>query len=296
MGGLAEELHLRLDDAERRAPDLRAAAAVDHHGGVDAVEDAGVHELHLAGAAFLGRRADHLDAAGEGQGPERLREGGAGPDAGGGDHVVAACVTDAGQRIVLGHDGDGGTGGGAGNRRPERGRQSTHAALHGGSVLGEEVGEPGVRLVLLERQLGVDVQLVREPLELIGEGVDGCRHARLDGVTGAHFAASNSRRASFTRAGLARRSQVVMAMILAAFSMPSRASGFTAASAKAREWIGVPSGAICTIGWMAGITWLTLPMSDDPMRSRLSGDSTTPNVRALARKSSSSVALRFIGS
>src|SRR5207245_377348 len=187
---LAEELGLHLDDPEARPPHLGAAASVDHHGGVHALEDAGVLQLHLAGAALLGGRADDLDAAGERQ-------------------------------------------------RAERGQ----------------------------------------------------RRARADGVGAAHVAASNSRRASLTSVGLTSRSHVVMAMILADVSMPSRASGCTAACSNAREWIGVPSGAICTIGWMAGMTWLTLPTSELPMRSRLSGDSATPTVRALARTRSSRDAL-----
>src|SRR2546423_1237151 len=164
------------------------------------------------------------------------------------------------------------------------------------AVLLEELREPGVRLLLLERELGGFVDAVREPFEVIGEAVDGLGHLWSDGLGAAHFAASNSRRASLTSAGLASRSHVVIAMILADVSIPSRASGVTAACSNAREWIGVPSGAIWTMGWMAGMTWLTLPTSELPMRSRLSGDSTTPNVLALARNRSSSVRLRRIGS
>jgi thiazole synthase ThiGH ThiG subunit len=38
-------------------------------------------------------------------------------------------------------------------------------------------------------------------------------------------------------------------------------------------WIAIPSGAIATMGWMAGITWLTLPMSEDPRRSGIGAPS-----------------------
>ena len=53
-------------------------------------------------------------------------------------------------------------------------------------------------------------------------------------------------------------------MVLAAISRPSRASGLAADSAKAREWIGVPSGAILTKGWMVGRAWLMFPTSEEP--------------------------------
>src|SRR5207247_11448234 len=129
------------------------------------------------------------------------------------------------------------------------------AALEARAVLRVELREPGGRPLLLERELGRGVDAMRESLEIVGDAVDDLGNLRLDGVGAGHVAASNSRRASLTSAGLASRSHVVMAMILADVSIPSRASGRTAACSNAREWIGVPSGAICTIGWMAGMTW-----------------------------------------
>ena len=76
--------------------------------------------------------------------------------------------------------------------------------------------------------------------------------------------------------------------------MPSRAIGLTAAASKAREWIGVPAGAIFIIGWIVGITWLTLPTSDEPRRSPSGGPSAMPSAFMLARKAPSSVSFRFI--
>ena len=58
-----------------------------------------------------------------------------------------------------------------------------------------------------------------------------------------------------------------MAIVLAAASMPARASGLAAAAANSRVWIAMPVGAMAIIGWMAGTTWLTLPMSEEPRRS-----------------------------
>ena len=37
-----------------------------------------------------------------------------------------------------------------------------------------------------------------------------------------------------------------------------------------------PVGAMATIGWMAGMTWLTLPMSEEPRRSGTGSPSTSP--------------------
>src|SRR2546422_959269 len=153
-----------------------------------------------------------------------------------------------------------------------------------GAVLGQELGEPRDGLLFLERELGRGVDAMREALQLVGEAVDGVGDLQLHVAGGvAHFFASNSARARLTRPGSASRSSVVIAIVLAAWHMPCRARGETAAASNAREWIGVPVGAICTIGWMAGITWLTLPMSDEPSRSG-AGDSSRPTVFMLARK------------
>ena len=85
-------------------------------------------------------------------------------------------------------------------------------------------------------------------------------------------------------------------MVLAAATMPARASGFTAASANSRVWIAMPVGAMATMGWMAGITWLTLPMSEEPRRSGIGAPSVRPAPFMLAAKRSSITRLDFIGS
>src|SRR5215470_4757244 len=283
VGGLAVELGLDLDDAERRAPHLRRAASVDHHRRVDIAEDAGLQQPYLAGPAFLGGRADHLDPARAGQGAERHRERGAGAGARRGDHVVAAGVADRRQRVVLGHDRDGRPRAGSVDRRPERRRQASDAPLDAGAVLVEELGEPAVRLLLLEAELGVVVDLVRQRLEVAGEPIDRRGDLLLDVARRAHFALLNSSWARLTRLGSASRSSVVIAMAFAAVRVPVRASGLTAAASNAREWIGVLSGAIFMSGWIVGMTWLTLPTSDEPRRSTSGGASTTPSAERLAR-------------
>ena len=87
-----------------------------------------------------------------------------------------------------------------------------------------------------------------------------------------------------------------MAMVLAAASRPARARGLTAASANSRLWMAVPRGAMATMGWMVGITWLTLPTSEEPSRSGMGSPSTSPAVFMLAAKRSSRTLLLFIGS
>ena len=158
VGGLAEVLDLGLHEPERRPPDLRPAARVDHHRGVDVAEDAGVQELDLARAAFLRGRPHHRDPAREGEARpgEARRDDGerrAGAGARRRDDVVAARVADAGERVVLGHHRDRRAVPGSGHLGAKRGRQAAHAALDAASLALEELGQPGGRLLLLEGQL-----------------------------------------------------------------------------------------------------------------------------------------------
>src|SRR4029453_422158 len=75
-----------------------------------------------------------------------------GPRAGRRDDVVAARVTDGRKGVVFGQDGDGGPGAGPIDRRPKRRRQPADGALDLGTVLLEELGEPGMSLLFLEAQ------------------------------------------------------------------------------------------------------------------------------------------------
>ena len=174
-------------------------------------------------------------------------------------------------------------------------------------LLLEELGEPGRRLLLLEAELGVGVDLVADLLELVGEPVHrlatdlgssalGSVRSTLGGdvvralaqaLIGRSLARANSSFAASTRAGSASRSKVVRAMVLAAASMPARASGFTAASANSRVWMAMPVGAMPIMGWMVGMTWLTLPTSEEPRRSGIGAPSVRPAVVMLAAKRSS---------
>ena len=119
--------------------------------------------------------ADDLDAPREGKGAESGRDGRAGPRACGGNDVVAAGVSDVGEGIVLGHDGDGRSGRLAVDGGAEGGGQPAYAALHAGAVLFRERGEPPRRLLLVEAEFRSRVDLVRDLLEIVGEAVQRLR-------------------------------------------------------------------------------------------------------------------------
>jgi hypothetical protein len=117
-------------------------------------------QQHLAAAALLGRRADHDEPARQLGHQRRQGEAGAGPH--GGDHVVAAGVAHARQRVVLAQHGDGRPGRRAVALGPEGGRQAAHAALDREAARLQGVGQPAARPHLLEQDLGVGVDPVRE--------------------------------------------------------------------------------------------------------------------------------------
>src|SRR6266850_1719857 len=168
--GLAGELEADTHDAEQVLVHDPAVEAVDHHRGVYGLEDAAVDQLHLAAAALFRGRTDDLHAALRQPVPQRSQRRPR-ADAGGGDDVVAAGVTDPGQRVVLAEDRDrwpvAGPDGGA-----KRRRHAGHPALDREALLVEELGEPRGRLDLLVRQLGIVVDLSRQLLEIVGKTID----------------------------------------------------------------------------------------------------------------------------
>ena len=180
MRGLAGELETDAHDAEQILVGDPPIPAVYHHRRVDALEDTAANQLHLAAATLLGRRADDVDPA-----PGKpLAHGGqaqAGAGAGRGDHVVTASVADAGQCVVLTHDGD---------RRPiarvqrgpERGVDASDAALDLEALGAEELDEPAGRLDFLVAELGMVVDLAGELLQLIARPVQRAGDLILDGA------------------------------------------------------------------------------------------------------------------
>ena len=108
---------------------------MDHHRGIHVAEHAGFHQLDLAGAALLGRGSDHLDLAGERQRAERHGQRRAGARPGGGDDVVTARVSGAGEGVVFGHDRHARPPSGPGNDRAKR---RGHAAHERGRGIGSD--------------------------------------------------------------------------------------------------------------------------------------------------------------
>ena len=150
-----------LDPHLRDRDDLHAAQigarGMDHHRCVDVVERSRVGELDLAAPTLLRGRAEDDDAAADLVGH---RGGGdPGTDARAGDDVVPACVTDAGQRVVLAQHGD---------RGPRRagpclkgGVDAARTTLDRQPFALEQPAQQVVGEVLLVVELGVLVDLVR---------------------------------------------------------------------------------------------------------------------------------------
>ena len=143
-----------------------------HHGGVHAVEHAGIEHQDLATTTLFGRCPD--DPHGKPELVGERGEGEAGADGGGRDDVVPAGMTDAGQRVVLGADGDGQRSAARGGG--ESGVEAGHARLDRQAGRIEHLDQPGARAVLLEGELGVAVDGVRErdePFGLVRHGRGG---------------------------------------------------------------------------------------------------------------------------
>ena len=101
---LALEGDVEVVDRETERVESFGGEGVHHHRGVHVIEVAGVDEVDLAAAAFLGRRAEQGDRDVQLVGDGAQADGGAQRRRG--DDVVAAGVTDVGERVELGavHD------------------------------------------------------------------------------------------------------------------------------------------------------------------------------------------------
>src|SRR3989304_5434682 len=123
----------------------------------------------LAPPAPRGRRADPRDAPREGHLAERRRDGRTRAGPRGGDHVVPAGVPDVGQGVVLRQDRNGRPRPAALYGRSEGCRQPAHAPLDLGAMLLEDLAEPPRRLLFLETELRVAVDLEGDLLEVVGQ-------------------------------------------------------------------------------------------------------------------------------
>ncbi len=103
---LAGAMNFKHGSGDDFCADHIKGGGVNHHGGVDACETAAFEEENFAaGVAYLfGGGAD--DADGEASLVGYLGGGQGCADGGGSDDVVAASVTDAGERVVLSANGD----------------------------------------------------------------------------------------------------------------------------------------------------------------------------------------------
>jgi hypothetical protein len=141
VGRLSRVLEAGPYDPEEVLVENGPVEAVDHHRAVDAREHAALEELDLAAPALFGGRADHVDPT-RGETGLEGRQRRARPRARCRDDVVPARVSDAGKRVVLAHDRDGGPVPAAVHGRPERGRDTSDSALDLEPLGLEERGEP----------------------------------------------------------------------------------------------------------------------------------------------------------
>ena len=172
-------LDAQLGAGERPGDDAVARTGMRHDRGVEAVERALADHRNLAAVDLFGGRADDVHAA--------LQIIDHGADAGArarrrrGDDVVAAAVADAGERIVLGKDGDrrcAVTGDGA-----KRRRQVGDARRDIEALVAQEARQPFAGLELLERKLRVGVDAMTERNQTL--------RLRIDGGAGAGFQCVN---------------------------------------------------------------------------------------------------------
>ena len=285
-----------------RPPHLRAAAPVDHHGGVDVAEHAGLHQ-----AAPCRRRPPRRACRSPGCGPRTARRR-ARPRARRRRRCRRSrsrCGRRRGrsrQRVVLGHDRDGRARARARDGGPERRRQAADAALDRAPCFSRNSVEPAVRLLLLEAELGIVVDLVsdsasRSSASRSTASATRCLARRAAGAAHRHRSAANSSLGSLDRAGSARRSKVVMAIALAAASMPARASGLTAAASNAREWIGACRRArSSSAAGSSGSPGSRCRRRRSRAGRRAAAPRRCPARVRLARRASSRAWLRFIGS
>ena len=95
------------------------------------------------------------------------------------DQIVAARVADPGQCIVFGENGDARAGGGAGELALERRLEPVHGSLHGQSLRRQRIAQQRARVVLVECEFRVRVDVVRY--------VDQGLRQRVDAIAGDLF-------------------------------------------------------------------------------------------------------------
>ena len=142
---------------------------VGHHREVKARERPSFQHLDLASAAFLRRRAVHLDGQPEvvchlGQARSRSQRGG-------GYEVMPARVAQPGERVVFRAQADAGRAVAVG--RVQRGLQSEETALYGKPEVDERLADPRGRSVLFPCGLRVRVQPLGQAGQPVFDAGDG---------------------------------------------------------------------------------------------------------------------------
>ena len=174
------ERRVRGSTAERRDDALRcergvrehvAVERVEHHRGIDALERARFEQADLAASVFFGGRPEELDRALEVRGVPRERE--ERTDGRPGDEVVPAGVTDLGQGVVFGKEGD--------PRSPARAHPSAERRLHPTERafdldfchVFDELRDPAAGLLFLEAELRMLVNATRKRDQALLDFVHG---------------------------------------------------------------------------------------------------------------------------
>jgi FAD:protein FMN transferase len=185
----------RRDDTlrgERRVREHVAVERMEHHRGVDAFERARLEQADLAASVFLGRCPEELDRALDVRGVPRERE--ERTDRRPGDEVVPAGMTDLGQRVVLGKQGDPGS--------PSRAHAGAEGRLHSAERafdrdfchVFDELRDPAARLLFLEAELRMLVDATRK-----------CDQALLDFIHGTIDVSAIERHVGYNSPGPRRR-------------------------------------------------------------------------------------------
>ena len=156
--GLSGVAHLQVGAGERRELLGVDRRRVRHHREVLVGEPAALEQQDLPAAVLLGRRPDDSDGETDLIGDPRRSQRGA--ERHRRDHVVAAGVADARQRIVLGAERD--MERAVSLTGPERGVQPAEGLLDREACVSQEPGAPGGRLLLLEREFGMCVDPVAQ--------------------------------------------------------------------------------------------------------------------------------------
>ena len=145
-----------------------------HHRGVDTVECAGADHQFLAAAFFFRGRSQQANRAAQPVAHciERKRRA----ERGRGDQIVSARVADAGQRVVLGQQSHPRARCGAFEFALESGFEAVCRPPHRQSRRGQRVAQQAARMVFIEREFRMRVDVVRDVEQLRGHRVDPVHH------------------------------------------------------------------------------------------------------------------------